>query len=106
MGISPGKRQYFLEHWSSFVKENHGNLAAAFMNFQLQLKQIQQAMAVYPRLVNDFQGLVDVEGNFFHMDMDRLFEPNITQDDLEFWQATFDQHMPRLTRRMMAASYQ
>lgn len=41
--------------------------------FQVEITRIGKILEAYPKLWFDFQGLVDVYGNFYHMDLDAHF---------------------------------
>ena len=41
--------------------------------FQFEITRIGKILEAYPKLEFDFQGLVDVHGNFYHMDLDAHF---------------------------------
>ena len=106
IGVSQGKRRHFLDTWPDWIQQQqHANassltFAAARHRFSQALTKVQQAFEVFPRLVYDFQGLVDVDGNLYHMDLDRLWEPNVPDEEVEFYQELFNKFMPLLSQIM------
>ena len=106
IGVSQGKRRHFLDTWPDWIQQQqHANassstIAAARHRFSQALIKVQQAFEVFPRLVYDFQGLVDVDGNLYHMDLDRLWEPNVPDEEVEFYQELFNKFMPLLSQIM------
>jgi hypothetical protein len=44
------------------------------LTMEVEVKRMQEMVQAYPKLVCDLQVLVDTKGNFFHLDVDRIFQ--------------------------------
>mmetsp|Transcript_7031 Transcript_7031/g.14401 ORF Transcript_7031/g.14401 Transcript_7031/m.14401 type:complete len:342 (-) Transcript_7031:287-1312(-) len=68
------KLNTFMTSFPSFVQNHVSNKTAFRINFLRQLEDLRPLVEARPELYPDFQGLVDYNGNFYHMDVDRAFQ--------------------------------
>jgi hypothetical protein len=76
------------DDFSKFVKDNVP--ASEYDKFLVTLEaDLNRAIAIYtayPHFLNDFQGLIDPQGHFIHMDVDRMYS---TKTDPEKFREKF-----------------
>ena len=69
LAVAAQNREVTLQQMDSFRQQIPDK--AAFQNqFQAEMKTIQRVLKKYPKLHYDFQGMVDVHGNFYFIDLD------------------------------------
>jgi hypothetical protein len=62
------------EVWYEFVQNNVVNGTQFMKQFKLDAQRSVEILKKFPRLVYDYQVLVDKDGNLYHLDLDRAFE--------------------------------
>jgi hypothetical protein len=75
LGWSENKILHVQQHLPHFIQQHAPNQTAFVEQLTVELvHNIPKAFDVVPDLVMDMQGLVDVHGNFYHIDVDRVFK--------------------------------
>ena len=69
LAVAAQNRQVTLQQLDSFRRQIPDKQAFA-QQYNAELKIIQKAVRKYPKLHYDFQGMVDVQGNFYFIDLD------------------------------------
>ena len=73
IGTSSQKYKALKNQWGPFSKEHRVNATAAFLQMRLEFANLDRVFQKYPALYRDFQAIMDVHGNIYHMDVDRMF---------------------------------
>ena len=73
LGTSTRKMKHMSLQWALFANLHVRNLTAFRQQFTVQVHQIHGILDKHGNLCNDFQVVVDREGNVYHLDLDRAF---------------------------------
>ena len=74
LALTKVKLKTFMTYFPPFVQNHVSNKTAFRSNLLRQLKGLPTLVEARPELYPDFQGLIDYNGNFYHMDVDRAFQ--------------------------------